>query len=144
MHKQFAVAPRLTVENVALFVRTYVYAAGEDLSVFYQAERVLEVDLSRPYTFDFSAEKSNSGFVGILDEIVVIRFFVLGNYLAGFFVRRKNSSFPTNKMFDFLRVIFGTAFLEIGSRHVGDNERVGEREHLKRFADVSAILGGAG
>lgn len=112
MHKQFAVAPRLTVENVALFVRTYVYAAGEDLSVFYQAERVLEVDLSRPYTFDFGAEKSNSGFVGILDEIVVIRFFVLGNYFAGFLVRRKNSSFPTNKMLYFYALSSGLPSLK--------------------------------
>ena len=101
VHKQFAVAPRLTVENVAFFVRTYVYAAGEDLSVFYQAERVLEVDLSRPYAFDFGAEKSNSGFVGIFDEIVVIRFFILGNYSARFFIRRKNSSFPTNKILNY-------------------------------------------
>ena len=96
VHQQFAVAPRFTVENVAFFVWTYVDTAGENLAVSYKTKRIFQVDLSCAYAFYFSAEKSNSGFVRILDEIVVVRFFILGNYSARFFIRRKNSSFPTN------------------------------------------------
>ena len=94
VHEQFAVAPRLAVENVAFFVWTYVDTAGVDLTVFYKTKRILQIDLSCAYAFYLGAEKSDPGFVSVLDEIVVVRFFILGNYFARFFISRNNSSFP--------------------------------------------------
>ena len=79
VHEQFAVAPRFAVENVAFFVWTYVDTAGVDLAVSYEAKRVFQVDLSCAYAFYLGAEKSDPGLVRVLDEIVVVRFFILGN-----------------------------------------------------------------
>ncbi len=82
VHKELAVAQRISVEDVALFVGTDVYSRGEDLAVFYFAVGVLEVHLTFSQALDLRAEKLDSRFVFLVHEIIVVCLFVLGDYLS--------------------------------------------------------------
>jgi hypothetical protein len=77
MHQQLALASRLFIEDIALFIGAYVHTDDEKLAVLDRAVAILEIYRALTDAFDLCTEKSDARFVFFVYEIVVICFFIL-------------------------------------------------------------------
>ena len=82
VHQQLALTSRLAVEDIALFVGTYVHTDNEKLAVFDRAVGIFEIYRTHTDAFDLCAEKSDTCLVLFVNEVIVIGFFVLRDYLS--------------------------------------------------------------
>ena len=78
MQQQLALAEGITIEDIALFVRTYVHTDNERLAVFDFDVGVLDVDLAQTNALDFCSDKSHSAFIGIFNEVFMPSLAVFG------------------------------------------------------------------
>ena len=78
MQQQFALAEGITIEDIALFVRTYVHTDNERLAVFDFDVGILDVDLAQTNALDFCSDKSHSAFIGIFNEVFMPSLAVFG------------------------------------------------------------------
>ncbi len=69
----------VTVKNVALIVGGNVHSVDEHFAPVDVAPRVLQVDIALTYRFDLGAKQLNACLEALLDKVVVIGFFVVGN-----------------------------------------------------------------
>jgi hypothetical protein len=67
-------------------------AVYENLAVFDSTVGVLKVYLTRPETFHLGADKGNTGFIFLIDEIIMIRFTVSRNLFCSAFLCHVNTS----------------------------------------------------
>ena len=81
VHQKLALTHRVAIEDISVLIGTDVHTDDEKLAVLEVAVGVLEIDRACAQTFDLRAEKLDARLVFFVHEIVVIRFFVLGNYL---------------------------------------------------------------
>lgn len=84
VQQQFAGAKGIVVAIVGMAVGTDVHLVNKNLTVFYPGIGVLQVGPSRPQGFDLAALQHNSGFIGVLDKIIVPCFSVFGYFFLMF------------------------------------------------------------
>jgi len=93
VHKKLATAQGVTVEDIAVLVGAYMHTDNEKLAVLDVAVGVLEVDTSCANALDLGTEKLDASLIFFLNEIVVVRLFVLRCDLdSAVFVRHECSS----------------------------------------------------
>ena len=77
VHEQAAVAKGLAVENIAVLVGADVDTDGVELTVLNRAVGILEVDATAADALDLGSVELDPCLVLLVDEVVVICFFVL-------------------------------------------------------------------
>ncbi len=86
VEKKFSGAARVDVVVTAHFVGRDMRAEHKNFAVFDYDETVAKIDRALPYGFDLATDERNACLVGVLDEIVVIGFFVCCNYVYHTFI----------------------------------------------------------
>lgn len=76
VEQKFASAASVHVVVTAHFVWRNMRAEHKDFAVFDNDETVSEIDLSKTHGLHFASHEDDTRFIGVLDEIVVICFFV--------------------------------------------------------------------
>lgn len=84
VHEQLAYTQRIFIEDIALFIGADMASVEEELTVFDNAEAILQIDCALAQGFDLCAEELNACFVSILDKIVVPGLAVQRNDLCAF------------------------------------------------------------
>ena len=82
VHEQLALAQRIAVEYVALFVGADMHTDDPHLTVDDLAEGIFEIDRAASQALDLGAYQRNTALKGLVHEIVVTRLAVYGDYLC--------------------------------------------------------------
>ena len=91
VQQKFPRAERILVENIALFVRTDVHAVDDDLPAVCPDKGLFDGALAHAQGLHLGAGQLNAGFVGVLDKVIVVCFFVVCDQLDRFFVHGRPS-----------------------------------------------------
>ena len=86
VEKKFSRATRVNVVVTAHFVRRDMRAEHKDFAVFDYDETVAKIDCALAYGLNLATDERDTRLVGVLDEIVVIGFFVCCNYVYHIFI----------------------------------------------------------
>ena len=86
VEKKFSRATRVNVVVTAHFVRRDMRAEHKDFAVFDYDETVAKIDCALAYGLNLATDERDTRLVGVLDEIVVIGFFVCCNYVYHTFI----------------------------------------------------------
>ena len=96
MHQKSFHPHRVTVKDVALFIRADVHSFDENFAVINTAPGIFQIDPSGTDRLDLGSEKLDPGFVGFEDKIIVISFFVLCHPRQVFVSRHKITPFQND------------------------------------------------
>ncbi len=79
VHEKLFRAKSVPIEDIPLFVRTYMHAFEEKLAIFDNAIRILKIHSTGTNRLDFRTEKSNASLESLMNEIIMPSLTIFAN-----------------------------------------------------------------